>query len=208
MDPSVDVPLLVIAGYSGSGKTTLIERLLPELRRRGLRLGVLKHHGHALALDTAGKDSDRFWQAGAEAVAMLSPERTVLMWRSEPAEDLQELANRLGVDLVLAEGFKRTHWPRLLVLGERPEEAEELGQGRPVLAAIGSIRGKSADFSAGRERQDESSALRACPEHSEGASARRLCPALGCPLYSPDDIAGIADCVEGWLRSRRDAGAG
>jgi molybdopterin-guanine dinucleotide biosynthesis adapter protein len=31
------------AGYSGSGKTTLVEKLIPALKLRGLRVSVVKH---------------------------------------------------------------------------------------------------------------------------------------------------------------------
>ena len=44
---------VAISGYSGSGKTTLIEALLPRLATRGLRVGVLKHDTHRLALMNA-----------------------------------------------------------------------------------------------------------------------------------------------------------
>nr|MBP8133428.1 molybdopterin-guanine dinucleotide biosynthesis protein MobB [Zoogloea sp.] len=34
------------AGWSGSGKTTLIERVIPEITARGLRVSVIKHAHH------------------------------------------------------------------------------------------------------------------------------------------------------------------
>lgn len=131
-----DVPILVVTGNSGSGKTTLIERLVPELRRRGYRVGVVKHHGHVLDLDTRGKDSDRFWQAGAEAVAMVAPDRTVVMWRPGQVAQLQALAQLMTADLVLAEGFKSSDLPRLIVTGGSATAAEELGAGRTVVAVV------------------------------------------------------------------------
>ena len=42
------------AGYSGSGKTTLVERLIPELKLRGLRVSVVKHAHHKFDIDHAG----------------------------------------------------------------------------------------------------------------------------------------------------------
>ena len=59
------IPAIAIAAYSGTGKTTLIERLLPALRSRGLRVAVVKHDGHRFDIDREGKDSWRFTQAGA-----------------------------------------------------------------------------------------------------------------------------------------------
>ena len=46
-----------IAGWSGSGKTTLIERLLPAITARGLRVSVVKHAHHDFDIDQPGKDS-------------------------------------------------------------------------------------------------------------------------------------------------------
>ncbi len=63
------VPVFGICGYSGAGKTTLIESLIPVLVGEGLRIAVVKHDCHGLSVDTEGKDSDRFYRAGADVVA-------------------------------------------------------------------------------------------------------------------------------------------
>ena len=63
------VPVFGICGYSEAGKTTLIESLIPELVAEGLRIAVVKHDCHGLSVDTEGKDSDRFYKAGADVVA-------------------------------------------------------------------------------------------------------------------------------------------
>ena len=39
------------AGYSGSGKTTLVEKLIPVLKLRGLRVSVVKHAHHKFDID-------------------------------------------------------------------------------------------------------------------------------------------------------------
>jgi molybdopterin-guanine dinucleotide biosynthesis protein B len=131
-------PILVVAGYSNSGKTTLIERLVPELRGRGLRVGVIKHISSHFDLDTPGKDTHRFWESGAEAVGMLAPDRTVAMWRDANA-DLPTLASLMPVDLVLVEGFRSGQRPRILVTGGREDAAREWGEGREVVAAVGGL---------------------------------------------------------------------
>ena len=38
--------VLAVSGVHNSGKTTLLEKLLPVLRSRGLKVGVIKHDGH------------------------------------------------------------------------------------------------------------------------------------------------------------------
>ena len=98
------------AGYSGSGKTTLVEKLIPALRLRGLRVSVIKHAHHKFDIDHPGKDTYRHREAGAFEVVVASDKRMALMREFDsPAEMsvhqlLAELDSR--VDWVLVEGFK------------------------------------------------------------------------------------------------------
>ena len=98
------------AGFSGSGKTTLVERLIPALRLRGLRVSVVKHAHHKFDIDHMGKDTWRHREAGALEVVVASDRRMALMREFEqPAvmsvhQMLAELYE--GVDWVLVEGFK------------------------------------------------------------------------------------------------------
>jgi molybdenum cofactor guanylyltransferase len=71
--------LLGFVAWSGTGKTTLLERLIPRLVARGLRLGVLKHTHHAFDMDQPGKDSHRLRQAGATQVMAASDRRHALI---------------------------------------------------------------------------------------------------------------------------------
>lgn len=107
-----------IAGYSGSGKTTLIERLLPWLMARGLKVAVLKQSHHDFEIDVPGKDSWRHRQAGACEVLVSSPYRWAVVHelRGAPEPSLADHLARLSpCDLVLVEGFKRAELPKLEV---------------------------------------------------------------------------------------------
>lgn len=105
------------AGYSGSGKTTLIERVLPQLVARGLKVAVIKHTHHDFDIDRPGKDSWRARAAGASAVLLSSDHRTAVLTEhrdSPPA--LEQLLDQLPpCDLVLVEGYKREPIPKLEV---------------------------------------------------------------------------------------------
>ena len=98
------------SGYSGAGKTTLIERLIPVLKSRGLRVSVVKHAHHKFDIDHPGKDTHRHREAGAFEVVVASSHRLALMREFEkPAElSAHQLIAELyeGVDWVLVEGFK------------------------------------------------------------------------------------------------------
>lgn len=108
-------PVISIIGKSKSGKTTLIEKLIPELRRRGFRIGVIKHAFHAFEIDKKGKDSWRHKAAGAEKVVVSSP-RFVTMVKDFEGEDLDALVNYFSdVDLVITEGFKKEKKPQIEV---------------------------------------------------------------------------------------------
>jgi molybdopterin-guanine dinucleotide biosynthesis protein B len=98
------------AGFSGSGKTTLVERLIPTLKRHGLRVSVVKHAHHSFDIDRPGKDTFRHREAGAFEVIVASDTRLALMREFEVARSpsVHSLIAELydGVDWVLVEGFK------------------------------------------------------------------------------------------------------
>ncbi|CDS49390.1 Molybdopterin-guanine dinucleotide biosynthesis protein MobB [Polaromonas sp. CG9_12] len=100
------------AGYSGSGKTTLVEKLIPALKLRGLRVSVIKHAHHKFDIDHPGKDTFRHREAGAFEVVVASSNRLALIREFEqPAElTVHHLIAELyeGVDWVLVEGFKHS----------------------------------------------------------------------------------------------------
>jgi molybdopterin-guanine dinucleotide biosynthesis protein B len=107
-------------GPSGSGKTTLIERLIPLLVQRGLKVSALKHAHHGFDIDRAGKDSFRFRVAGAAQVLIAAPQRWALMTELRGREaGLDELLSELApCDLVLVEGFRSEgSIPRIEVCG-------------------------------------------------------------------------------------------
>jgi len=104
------VKVVGFAGFSGSGKTTLVERLIPALKLRGLRVSVVKHAHHKFDIDHPGKDTWRHREAGAFEVVVASDRRLALMREFERPADLtvHHLIAELypGVDWVLVEGFK------------------------------------------------------------------------------------------------------
>ena len=106
-------PVISIVGKSESGKTTLIEKLIPALKRRGYRVGIVKHAHHGFDMDRQGKDSYRHAQAGADTVMIASPGR-IAMIKDVPGESLDDLIPYFeDVDLLVTEGFKRDKAPKI-----------------------------------------------------------------------------------------------
>jgi molybdopterin-guanine dinucleotide biosynthesis protein B len=113
-------PVLGFVAFSGTGKTTLLQRLIPLLRTRGVRCAAIKHSHHDFEIDQPGKDSRKLREAGAAQVLLASPHRVFWVEEgdgvTEPA--LPELLARLDhdcIDLVLAEGFRHAHLPKIEV---------------------------------------------------------------------------------------------
>jgi molybdopterin-guanine dinucleotide biosynthesis protein B len=112
------VPLIGFAAASGTGKTTLLCRLIPLLKARGLRVGLVKHSHHSFDVDQPGKDSYELRQAGANPVMLSSALRRAVMTERPQAQDpslAEELAyfDQEAVDLILVEGFKREHFAKI-----------------------------------------------------------------------------------------------
>jgi len=115
------------AGWSGSGKTTLIEKLIPRLVARGLRVSLIKHAHHTFDVDQPGKDSYRHRHAGASEILVTSSRRWVLMHelRGSPEPSFEEQIRHLSpCDVLFVEGFKFAPIPKLEVW--RAETGEPL----------------------------------------------------------------------------------
>ena len=112
-------PIISIVGSSGAGKTTLLEKLIPELVRRGLRVGTIKHHKHGFDMDQPGKDSWRHKKSGAAATIISSPTRVGLVTDVDHDHEVEELAPLLsGMDIILTEGYKREKRTKIEVFRE------------------------------------------------------------------------------------------
>ena len=118
-----------VTGWKNSGKTGLMERLITEFTARGLTVSSIKHAHHSFDIDHPGRDSYRHRDAGARQVLLASRNRWALMHelRDEDEPNLGDLLKQLSpVDLVLIEGYKRDHHPKI--------EAHRKETGQPLIA--------------------------------------------------------------------------
>ncbi|MCK5605916.1 molybdopterin-guanine dinucleotide biosynthesis protein B, partial [Candidatus Pacearchaeota archaeon] len=111
--------ILGFVAYSGTGKTTLLEKLIPLLTAKGLRVGLIKHCHHDFDIDIPGKDSYRLRKAGAQQVMVASAKRWALITEQpevQPEPVLHELLHQMEQDqlnIILVEGFKHESFPKI-----------------------------------------------------------------------------------------------
>ncbi len=113
------LPVLAIVGPSGSGKTRVARALLQVLTARGYRIAAAKHCPHGYQLDRPSSDSARLLAAGAAQVVLASPWQRATIETADADVSLGEITASLGntYDLLLAEGFKESAVPKVLVMG-------------------------------------------------------------------------------------------
>jgi molybdopterin-guanine dinucleotide biosynthesis protein B len=139
MKPAPAPAVVAVVGASGTGKTSLLERLLPGLRARGLAVGAVKHASHGFEADRPGKDSQRLYEAGADAVALASAEQVATFARPEPGGPHLHLvlaALPPGLDLVLVEGFSWEPIPRVVLASRGDSRLREHLRSGEVVAVL------------------------------------------------------------------------
>jgi len=169
-------PIVCIVGKKQSGKTTFIEKLLPELRKLGISVGTVKHDAHSFEMDREGKDSWRHRKAGADTVAVSSPDRVAVIKRVERELSLSELAEEFFSDrrLVVAEGYFRSEHPKVEIFRAEAHDQPLCDRGN----------------------EDERNLL---------AMVTNAAVDTGRPVFAPDDAAEVAAFLArrllGWVRN-------
>jgi molybdopterin-guanine dinucleotide biosynthesis protein B len=158
-------PVIGIAGWKKSGKTTLVVRLIEEFTRRGLKVASVKHAHHNFQIDDAETDSARHRRAGATQVAVVSAKRWALISELDGAPE-PNLAEVIA-------------WlgPCDLVIVEGYKSA-----------AIPKIEARrSASVSREKLADTDTGVIAIAADHAADGRGR--------PVFSLDDIAGIADFI-------------
>ncbi len=138
----MEIPVVVFVGRSNTGKTTLIERLIPELVRRGWRVGTIKHNRHGFEIDHEGKDSYRHRRAGAKVTVLASPKQIAVIANAEKDYEISELISQFirGVDIVLVEGFKENSYPKIELRRSSVPGAPLCQKADRLLAYVGDVK--------------------------------------------------------------------
>jgi len=138
---STHVVMIGIAGWKNSGKTTLLARLVGAFTKRGFKIATIKHAHHELRPGDGMSDSERHAQAGASAVAVVSPTGWEISGQRQkaPVPSLDEIAMRLPpADLVLVEGYRSAPIPKIEVRRRASATGRPLAGDDPNVIAIAS----------------------------------------------------------------------
>lgn len=130
-------PVISFVGKGKSGKTTFLEKLIPELTRRGYRTATIKHTVHNTTFDRPEKDTARHVKAGSAATAIVSPNEFVMLVPGGANMTLDQMMRHIGddYDIVITEGFKHENAPKIEV--HRREKGEVLaGRLEGVVAVL------------------------------------------------------------------------
>ncbi len=133
---------IAVVGTKKSGKTTTIENLTRELTKRGYKVAAIKHINEPIfTIDTPGKDTWRYLQAGAKTIVATGQNQTITI--ENTGTQLATLLKKCkGNDIVFIEGFKKTiaknqTIPKIVVT-KNPVEAENtIETYNPIIAFTG-----------------------------------------------------------------------
>ena len=136
-------PVISIVSKKNSGKTTLLEKLIPELKQRGLRVGTIKHDTHGFEIDHEGKDTWRHKRAGASTVVISSPWKISLIKDVDEELTIDAIVEQYFTDsdLVITEGYKRAGKPQIEVFRSTAHDSplHTKGQKNTLLAIVSDV---------------------------------------------------------------------
>ena len=110
-------PVVCVVGRDGSGKTRIIEGIAREIKARGHRVATVARSAQGPALECVTRDAERYAAAGSDMIVVASPDAVTCVRRVDEEVSLDELIWTVGeeYDLVLAEGFRESGFPKIEV---------------------------------------------------------------------------------------------
>jgi molybdopterin-guanine dinucleotide biosynthesis protein B len=129
-----------ITGKKKTGKTTTIEQVVPQLRKKGLKVGTVKIAFKAVSVDVNQEQYDviRHRKAEPEKTMFKSSVETTIFYNQHTSlkNALREFGK--GLDIVLLEGFKEDlqGFPQVVLLKEEDEVIENTDDYTVIISSI------------------------------------------------------------------------
>ena len=107
--------ILGFYGQSGIGKTYVLRQIVAQLKREGFKVAVIKISDKAISIDTKGKDTYLYGEAGADMVVFSSAsESAFLVKRSLPTHSIVDQLTRFDTyDFIFIEGAMEAWIPKI-----------------------------------------------------------------------------------------------
>ena len=123
---------VAVVGGKHSGKTRVIQHLIPELRRRGYRVGSIKEMLRVHSIDAPGKDTWKHSKVGAEIVVATPLNETVVFIKKKLSlNDMLPFFSEL--EYVVIEGFREEKTIPKIIAAKNAEEAVDFFDGLAIV---------------------------------------------------------------------------
>lgn len=102
-------------GKSNSGKTSLIVEIIKRLTAEGLKVATVKISDKSIGIDTDGKDTWKYGNAGSNLVIFSSPIETDFLHKKsiETSKILKYIENQGKHDIIIIEGARDKNIPKV-----------------------------------------------------------------------------------------------
>lgn len=137
--------IIAVVGGKKSGKTTTIEKATKELASRGYNVCTMKHVSEPdFTIDTKGKDSWRFAQAGAKTIITVAANEiaTIEKGSTENLSLKSILQKCKGSDIIFIEGLgnlvNADYVQKIVIVGSAEQAFAAKKNLKPILAFTGS----------------------------------------------------------------------
>lgn len=119
--------ILGFYGQSGIGKTYLVRQIVSDLYKLGKRVAVIKISDKAISIDSEGKDTYLYGQAGADTVVFSSAAETAFMVKRPLSTRIivDQLIENDNYDYIFIEGALEEWIPKIR-LGDMQERQNTL----------------------------------------------------------------------------------
>lgn len=143
--------VIAVIGGKKSGKTTTIEILTKELAGRGYKIATVKHVPEAnFTIDSEGKDTWKFAQAGAKTIVVASSNEIATIEKVDATGlPLRSVLKRCGEnDVIFVEGFRKLtsrneRIPKIVIVKSEEEAFKAMKNFKPIAVFAGPYLARS-----------------------------------------------------------------